>query len=159
MDWNEVCSDPTLKNLPYKIELNEFGQVVMSPASIRHVMFQEAIARLLRGRLPGGTVLPEFPVMTADNVKAPDVVWISDGLLARVRDETASPVAPELCVEVASPGNTRKGLLKKKDLYLAAGAREVWICELDGRMGFFGGEGEMSGSELLVGFPALVTLD
>ena len=159
MDWNEVCSDPALKNLPYKIELNELGQVVMSPASIRHVMFQETIARLLRARLSGGTVLQEFPVMTADNVKAPDVVWISDGLLTRVREETVSPVAPELCMEVASPGNTRKGLLKKKDLYLAAGAREVWICELDGKMGFFGDEGEMDKSDLVLSFPGVVVFD
>lgn len=33
MDWNEVCSDPTLKNLPYKIELNQFGQVVSNRLS------------------------------------------------------------------------------------------------------------------------------
>ena len=30
MQWAEVLQDPSLQDLPYKIELNEWGQVVMS---------------------------------------------------------------------------------------------------------------------------------
>ena len=30
MQWAEVLRDPSLQDLPYKIELNEWGQVVMS---------------------------------------------------------------------------------------------------------------------------------
>ena len=26
MDWQEVCRDPLLQNLPFKIELNEWGR-------------------------------------------------------------------------------------------------------------------------------------
>ena len=39
MNWQQVCEDKTLHNLPYKIELNKQGQLIMSPASIRHVFF------------------------------------------------------------------------------------------------------------------------
>lgn len=91
MDWEQVCADPSLKDLPYKIELNEWSQIVMSPASIRHVILQDHISSLLKSLLNKGRVLQEFPVATSENIKAPDVVWISDELLAQVRDETASP--------------------------------------------------------------------
>ena len=33
MNWQEVCTNPALKDLPFKIELNSYGQVVISPAS------------------------------------------------------------------------------------------------------------------------------
>jgi len=33
MNWQEVCEIPQLKNLPFKIELNEYGRIVMPPAS------------------------------------------------------------------------------------------------------------------------------
>ena len=33
MNWQEVCEDRSLQDLPFKIELNEYGQIVMSPAS------------------------------------------------------------------------------------------------------------------------------
>ena len=29
MNWQEVCDDPILQNLPYKLELNRYGEVVM----------------------------------------------------------------------------------------------------------------------------------
>jgi hypothetical protein len=31
MQWAEVVEDPNLKDLPYKIELNEYGQIIMTP--------------------------------------------------------------------------------------------------------------------------------
>jgi hypothetical protein len=38
--WQEVLADPTLQDLPYKIELNVWGKVEMSPASNRHGRLQ-----------------------------------------------------------------------------------------------------------------------
>ena len=35
MKWDEVCKYPLLQDLPYKVELNEWGNIVMSPASNR----------------------------------------------------------------------------------------------------------------------------
>ena len=61
MNWEQVCADASLKDLPYKIELNEWGQIVMSPASIRHVIFQDYISSLLRSLMQRGRVLQEFP--------------------------------------------------------------------------------------------------
>ena len=41
--WDEVLKDPSLQDLPYKIELNAWGKVEMSPASNRHGRLQMAI--------------------------------------------------------------------------------------------------------------------
>ena len=59
-DWDQVCDDLTLKDSFYKIELNESGQIVMSPAGIRHILFQDHIAGILKSLLGHGRVLQEF---------------------------------------------------------------------------------------------------
>ena len=41
-------------------------------------------------------------------------------------------------------------------LYLAKGAREVWLCGDDGRMRFFGNEGELKQSRLAPDFPSSI---
>jgi len=55
MNWQEVCDEPTLRDLLYKIELNEWGQIVMSPATNRHGILQglliDALYRLKEVRL------------------------------------------------------------------------------------------------------------
>lgn len=33
--WQEICADPNLQDLPYKIELNKSGYIVMTPAKMR----------------------------------------------------------------------------------------------------------------------------
>ncbi len=48
MQWSDVLNDKSLSNLPYKIELNEYGQIVMSPASNQHGFLQVEIAFFLR---------------------------------------------------------------------------------------------------------------
>jgi Uma2 family endonuclease len=62
-------------------------------------------------------------------------------------DKPASP-APPLVVEVQSESNTRAELDAKVAAYLAAGAQEVVLVELSGRIRFFGPEGERSASSL-----------
>lgn len=153
MEWEEIASDAALQNLPYKIELNRWGQIVMSPASIPHVLFQNAIVDLLKGMLKDGKALQEFPIRTKENVKAPDVVWVSDGLLETIKDQVASPVAPEICIEVMSPGNTREQMRTKMGLYFEAGAEEAWICGGDGRVEFYAPSGQMPHSLRAPAFP------
>ena len=43
-------------------------------------------------------------------------------------------------------------------LYLAKGAQEVWICEADGTLRWFGHEGERTVSALVPNAPTSVTL-
>jgi len=36
MDWTSVINNPFLKDLPFKIELDKWGRILMSPASNNH---------------------------------------------------------------------------------------------------------------------------
>jgi hypothetical protein len=46
----------------------------------------------------------------------------------------------------------------KVTLYLAKGAQEVWICEPDGRLRWFGHEGERGASSMIPEAPARIEL-
>ncbi len=153
MNWEEVCRDPILHNLPYKIELNQWGQIIMSPASIRHIAFQKRISDLIDSVSEKGETLQEFPIKTSENVKVADVVWISDMLFRQVIDESASPVAPEICVEVMSPGNSKAQMQHKGKLYFDAGAKEFWTCDKKGNIRFYNRDGKLKRSVLIPDFP------
>lgn len=75
MNWAQVIQDPSLTDLPYKIELNEWGNIEMSPATNRHNMLQSKILLKLKELIAEGDVFVECSVLTAKNVKVADVVW------------------------------------------------------------------------------------
>lgn len=156
MTWNEVLSDPSLNNLPYKIELNRRGQIVMSPASNNHAKRQGRIIALLAKQKNGGEVLSESPIDTDGGVKVADAVWASDAFFAAHEDETPFPICPELCVEVISPSNSNREMTSKRKLYFSQGAQEVWFSKQDGSIVFFNTKGELAQSELFPDFPKSV---
>jgi Uma2 family endonuclease len=158
MDWQQVCEDKSLHNLPYKIELNNQGQVVMSPASVRHVFFQAEIIGLLRDSLPDGKVVPEFPIETREGIKVADVAWLTLEQSEAVKNNISSAFAAVICVEVLSPGNTSDEMMQKKTLYFAGGAEEFWICDLEGNMSFYQKSGQIALSNLVPDFPLLVVI-
>jgi Uma2 family endonuclease len=131
MTWADVMANPYLKDLPFKIELNKWGKIEMSPASNEHGMKQVDIATELRQR-SGGKVLVECSINTSDGVRVADAAWISDQRLQKLGTVTPFPQAPEICVEVMSPSNSWAEMEMKAGLYLGAGADEVWIVGLDG---------------------------
>ena len=45
--WAEVCADKSLRDLPFKVELNGLNQIVLVPTFSRHSLFQGKIIRLL----------------------------------------------------------------------------------------------------------------
>ncbi len=151
MNWTQVLNDPTLNNLPYKIETNERGQIVMSPVSKKHSFFQARIAELLKEYMRGGFALPEAPVQTSKGVRVPDICWTTEDHFHAEPDELFTR-APMICVEVWSPSNTAEFKIKTK-LYLQAGALEVWTCNSEGKMRFFDATGELEDSGLAPDFP------
>ena len=65
----------------------------------------------------------------ADNV-IPDVVWATNESLEELLDEAGHLTgAPELVVEVLSPGDERRDRELKLKLYSVQGVREYWICD------------------------------
>jgi Uma2 family endonuclease len=158
LTWEDVCSDPTLGNLPFKIELNRFNQIVMSPAHPRHSRLQSKIARILGDLLNDGEAIVELAIETEDNTKVPDVVWASNPTIARHSGETSWLTAPEICVEVLSPANTTEEMDKKRALYFNRGAAEVWLCSWEGNMTFYGTEGPLKASKYCPAFPDTILL-
>ncbi|MFW5635733.1 MAG: Uma2 family endonuclease [Thermodesulfobacteriota bacterium] len=153
MDWQEVCEHPDLQNLPFKIEMNERGQVVMSPVKVYHSAFQGKIAALLYLHMEGGSVLSECAIQTAKGIKVADVAWASADRFEHIKEETACSVAPEICVEVLSLSNSDEQMDEKRNLYLQSGAKEVWFCDEKGRIRFFDSEKETRKSVLIPDFP------
>lgn len=158
MNWQEVCEHPGLKDLPFKIELNEYGQIIMSPVKVYHSAFQGEIEYLLRSLLPDGKTLPECAIATAQGTKVADVAWISLERFKRVRDEAECSIAPEICIEVISASDSASGIQKKMDLYFKRGAREFWFCDKNGQMSFYDPNGPLAQSSLVPDFPARIDL-
>ncbi len=144
--WAEILADPVLRDLPYKIELNAWGKIEMSPASNLHGRAQFWIGAELRHLLPDGEVITEASILTEIGIRVPDVVWISRGFIETHGLETPLPRAPEICVEVISPSNTRAEIDEMVRAYLAAGAEEVWLVPEEGGIRFFGTDGERARS-------------
>ena len=153
MNWSELCRDKNLQDLPYKIELNKEGKIVMSPTRNRHGYLAGKITRLLGQLMKEGEVLVELAVETSDGTRVADVAWVTAATFATIKDEPSCSVAPEICVEVQSPVNSDQELTRKLNLYLLAGAKEGWICRDDGQMQFFNATGQIGRSGLCPGFP------
>ena len=152
MQWSEVLNDPRLKNLPYKIELNEYGQIVMSPASNKHGFLQVEIAFFLRNNRHG-KVLIECSIETSKSVKVADVAWGTLDFFQRNGIVTPYQQAPEICVEITSPFNYQPEIKEKIRLYLEKGAREVWVCSEDGELDIYNTAGKTDYSEFFEHLP------
>ena len=150
LKWEEVLRDPTLRDLPYKIELNAWGKIEMSPARARHALLQAYITGELIKQLTDGVVLTECPVLTDIGLRVPDVVWASQAFMQRHASAEILPSAPEICVEIISPSNTEVEITNKTRAYLQAGALEVWIATEAGELHFFDTSGEKSTSQFAV---------
>ncbi|UFP95948.1 Uma2 family endonuclease [Gloeobacter morelensis] len=106
----------------------------MSP-KLFHAALQATLLMLLRawGR-SRGRALPEWAVVLRrhdeDWVPVPDLLYVSYERLPRQwRRNEACPVAPELVVEIISPGQTFGLLTGKAGDYLTAGVLRVWVID------------------------------
>jgi hypothetical protein len=130
------------------------GQIIMNPPiGLVHAKRVERIGASMRSALPGWQVWGEVGLHTADGVKAPDLLAAAPGFVESVDSRGFLLAAPEICVEVMSPSNSWEEMRHKTLLYLAAGAREVWVCDQDGDLHFFDGSGEKQTSSLVPSIP------
>ena len=105
----------------------------------------------------GEVVGVEFSVYTSGGVKIPDVIWMSEERRAQIPEGAeASPVVPELCVEVMSDSNTEAEMAEKRDRYFDGGAKEVWVVGRDDAVRFFDADSEIEPSRLAPDFPSRI---
>ncbi|MCP4344546.1 MAG: Uma2 family endonuclease [Desulfobacterales bacterium] len=153
MTWKKICDSSNLKNLPFKIETNQQGQVLMTPVKVYHSLFQGKIIGLLYAHLRGGEALAECAIHTESGTKVADVAWCSAQRLQQIQNETECSIAPEICIEVMSSANSEEEMAEKRILYFANGAEEVWICDPNGHFTFFLNPVDSGASLLAPKFP------
>ena len=152
--WQEVLADDSLRDLPYKVETNRGGQLVMSPAKNIHGIYQTHVAEVLRLAL-GGRAISECSIATPEGVKVADVAWCSKAFLELHGLLDPFEVAPEICVEIRSPSNAETELMMKVRLYLDAGAKEVWLVDAKGGVRVHGPDGARTDSSYDVDISAV----
>ncbi len=154
MEWKDVVADPHLQNLPFKIETNEWGQIVMTPAKVMHGKYQLKIGMLLTQLMQlAGEAAVECAILTTQGTKVADVVWASEERWQRIKDAYESDIAPEICVEVISKANSNPQIENKNQLCFGALAQEVWTCDKNGTIRFYTEAGEIKSSKLCPAFP------
>jgi len=155
--WERLVNDPGLQDVLERIETDRDGNPLMSPPPKKpHARRANRIAKLLDRLLPGGGSQVDDTVSTPEGVKVPDVCWYGAGRAEAAdadEDDVLSQVVPDLCVEVLSPGNSVRKIREKTAAYLAARVREVWVCNLQGEMAFYGPEGPLERSAICPDFP------
>ena len=130
---------------PVKMTLEEFlesdlegyeyveGELIPKmPTSLKH---GKIISKLLLRLLPHvyenelGDVYPaDTGFRVGERLLVPDVAFVSK---ARIPDDTdkASPIPPDLAVEVVSPSDMSERIEAKAFAYLTAGTQMVWVVE------------------------------
>jgi Uma2 family endonuclease len=156
--WDQLADDPLVAAIPFKVELNEKGVIEVSPPTTQHASLQFSVAYELRRQRPEGKAFTECPVETDIGMRIPDVVWASAEFIESHGHEKQFRVAPDLCVEVLSPRNTRAEMAEKRAAYLAAGAKEVWIVGEDGVPEIYTTAGQVPASTLGFELPPLPTV-
>jgi Uma2 family endonuclease len=109
-----------------------YGRLLVTPSpTLRH---QVVVARILRllgdlaDRVGGLAVDSPIDVVLADHsIVQPDVVYVSPTRSSILRERIEG--APDLVVEVLSPGTARRDLGEKLRLYFEAGVSEYWIVD------------------------------
>ncbi len=156
--WGEVCADPVLSRLPFQIELDKHGRLVLSPtADWRHGAMQGRLACWLHARL-GNETATNIAIVNPEGTFEPDVAWAPKSFWqAQDRSRADLPSSPPLVVEVLSPSNSEGEMQMKIGAYLEAGAVEVWLVDVDGHARFFDAGGER-GDSPMVGCDAAAAL-
>src|SRR5271165_4079816 len=156
--WAEILADPALAKLPHRIETDQHGHVLMSPPPAPlHGQRQIHIGVRLHQLLPAGRIVSECPLSTAGGVKAIDVAWLAPQRPEKIGEISLFERAPEICVEIISPSNSTPEIDEKRALYFDAGAAEVWICNLDGSITFFGSpDHQLPASSICPSFPGRI---
>lgn len=125
-----------LRSLPGRSELVRGRLIVREPAGGRHGAVTNAIAYRLTAFVDARSLGRVYAAETGfklasdpDTVRAPDVAFVARGRLPEPDPVGFPTLAPDLVVEVLSPGDRAAEVLAKVRDWLAAGTRLVWVVD------------------------------
>ena len=102
---HQIVSRSIFRRLDQHVVANDLGEVYYAPIDIR---------------------------FTPDNVLIPDIIFIARDRL-HVVGSRAVDAAPDLVIEILSPGTRRRDLTTKRELYARFGVREYWPVDPEKR--------------------------
>ena len=135
-----IETDMTLEEfLQSDLERYEYvkGKLIpMAPPTMEHGEISMNLSFLLslhvRENQQGRLYPADTDFKLGDRLVKPDIAFISTARLPENKRQ-ASPVAPDLAVEVVSPTDIQYRVIEKAFAYLDAGTRLVWIVEPVGK--------------------------
>jgi Uma2 family endonuclease len=93
-------------------------------------------ATLISEIVPNGEVLiaPLDVSLDESNVVQPDILWVAEGSKCTWFEDMYLQGAPDLAVEIFSPGSLRRDRKDKFRLYEKFGVREYWMIDADEKL-------------------------
>ncbi len=111
------------------------GEIIVAPSPVdRHQMISGSLYSVLKPQFNKGTwrYAPADVYLDEVNVVQPDLFWISpENTTCQLVDGKYWHGAPDLAIEILSPGTTRQDRDTKYRLYERHGVREYWIVEAE----------------------------
>ena len=107
-------------------------RVVPSPTNRHQFVLLNLVAVLMEyAQQHGGRLLfaPSDVVFTQYDVVQPDVLYFSEARRRLVELDAPTSAAPDLTVEVVSPGTSAHDRVRKQATYARFGVREYWIVD------------------------------
>lgn len=162
--WEQYAGQP--------YELVHGRVVAVTPAGFSHGAITRRVGALLGAFVDehqlGEVVGAETGFwLGPDTLRGADCAYVGRAKLASLTEpDKYAPFAPDLAVEVVSPGDTAADIRDKVDLYLAAGTRLVWVIypslravdvyRPDGTAQIVDADGVLEGGDLLPGLRLVV---
>ena len=91
-----------------------------------------ALHDFVREKRVGAAFLRVAVVLSDTNVVEPDITFVSESRMDIVETDNIRG-APDLVVEIISPSNPERDVVRKRDIYARHGVGEYWIADPDAR--------------------------
>ena len=152
-----------------RVELVKGVLVVREPAGLPHGRIVMDLARRLANHVDANGLGQVYAAETGftlarkpDTVRAPDIAFVRSARLPSPEPAGFPDLAPDLVVEVLSPGDRPGEVLAKVADWLSAGTNLVWVIDPkrrlarvyrhDGTEGVVAADGMLDGEDVLRGF-------
>ncbi len=145
MSLEEYDALPEKEGVKYELSEGDLITVTASPR-LYHNRVRDRLGRILAAFVEEhglGEVTTETDFkLSEDVVRIPDIAFIRADRLPAINPRQRIEGAPDLAIEVVSPGDDPDDLVLKTQQYLRSGARAVWVVYPEARLAYLYKPGE-----------------